>query len=156
MKALLVHKMVSESDDTNLVIVRIRGITGVKYDIDDTLNNLRLFKKNYCVVIPKNFSNLGMVRKVKDYVTWGEIDKPTFSVLVEKRGEKYVGRTEDRKKKIKYNSFIDVNGTKIKKIFKLNSPKKGYGRKGIKIPFNSGGALGYRGDKIKDLIMRMI
>ena len=51
---------------------------------------------------------------------------------------------------------MDIGGKKIKKIFRLNSPKKGYGRKGIKVSFNNGGALDYRGDKINDLIKRMI
>ena len=36
------------------------------------------------------------------------------------------------------------------------SEKKGYGRKGIKTPFSKGGALGYRGDKINDMIQRMM
>ena len=47
-------------------------------------------------------------------------------------------------------------GQKIRKNFRLNSPRKGYGRKGIKVSFNEGGALGYRGNKINDLIKRMI
>ncbi|MCH8329067.1 MAG: 50S ribosomal protein L30, partial [Nanoarchaeota archaeon] len=80
----------------------------------------------------------------------------TYDALVEKRMEEYKGRVSDRKGKINYNRFIDVNGKRIKKIFRLNSPKKGYGRKGVKISFTKGGALGYRGDKIKDLILRMI
>ena len=61
-----------------------------------------------------------------------------------------------KKGKIDYNKFVDVDGKKIKKIFRLNSPKRGYGRKGTKVSFKNSGALGYRGDKINDLIMRMI
>lgn len=45
---------------------------------------------------------------------------------------------------------------KIKNYFRLNSPRKGFERKGIKKPFSIGGALGYRGSKINDLIKRMI
>lgn len=139
-----------------IAIVRVRGITGVRFDIDDTLRKLRLYKKNYCVVIPKTENYLGMVRKISDYVTWGEIDESTYNTLIGKRMEEYRGRVSDNKGKINYNKFIDINGKKIKKIFRLNSPKKGYGRKGIKVSFTNGGALGYRGDKIKDLIIRMI
>ena len=140
----------------NLAIIRVRGLTGVKPGVKDALSGLRLYKKNYCVVVPKNESYLGIVNKIKDYITWGEIDNKTQNELTEKRMEEYKGRVSDANEKIKYNKFAEANGKKIKKVFRLNSPRKGYGRKGIKVPFKSGGALGYRGSKINDLIKRMI
>ena len=146
----------NSASDEKIAIVRVRGVTGVKVDIDDTLKKLRLYKKNCCVIIPKTENYLGMVRKVSDYVTWGDIDEKTYNALIEKRMEEYKGRVSDSKGKKDYNKFIDVDGKKKKKIFRLNSPKRGYGRKGIKVSFTSGGALGYRGNKIKDLIIRMI
>jgi len=130
-------------DGLKLAVVRIRGVTGIKYDIDETLRKLRLHRKNNCVVIPKNIIYVGMVKKVKDFVTWGDIDEKTYETLVDKRKEEVKGNVSDK-------------GNKIKKVFRLNSPKKGYGRKGIKVSFQNGGALGYRGEKINDLIMRMI
>ncbi len=139
-----------------IAVVRVRGLTGVNPGIDVTLKKLRLYKRNYCVVVPRTENYLGMVKKIGDYVTWGNIDENTYNALIEKRMDEYKGRISDRKGKINYNKFIDVNGKKIKKIFRLNSPKKGYGRKGVKVSFAKGGALGYRGDKIKDLIIRMI
>jgi len=148
--------MDNETTEEKIAIVRIRGLIGVKHDIDNTLKKLKLYNKNYCVVVPRTASYVGMIKKVKDYVTWGSIDENTYNSLVEKRAEEYKGRVSDKKGKINYTSFVEVNGKKIKKIFRLNSPKKGYGRKGIKVPFNQGGALDYRGDKINDLIKRMI
>ena len=44
----------------------------------------------------------------------------------------------------------------MKKFFRLSPPRKGFGRKGIKFAFTKGGALGYRGIKINDLIKRML
>jgi large subunit ribosomal protein L30 len=82
-----------------------------------------------------------MIKKVKDYVTYGEIDDETEKLLVEKRGEK----TKDKEGK-------EV----MKKFFRLSPPRKGFGRKGIKFAFSQGGALGYRGTKINDLIKRML
>lgn len=150
------EKETKNADNEKLAIIRVRGITGVKHDIDETLEKLRLYKKNYCVVIPKTASYLGMIEKVNDYVTWGNIDEKTYSTLIEKRREEFKGRISDKKGKISYNKFVEVNGEKIKKVFRLNSPRKGYGRKGIKVSFIKGGALGYRGDKINDIIQRMI
>jgi len=84
---------------------------------------------------------MGMIKKAENYITWGEIDDDTLAMLKEKREE----------------ITMNKQGKKIaKSFFRLNPPRKGFGRKGIKMPFNSGGALGYRGDKINDLIRRMI
>ena len=44
----------------------------------------------------------------------------------------------------------------IKKVFRLKPPSKGFERKGIKMSFKEGGALGYRGEKINELLERMI
>ena len=149
-------KETKKANNEKLAVIRVRGITGVRYDIDETLEKLRLYKKNCCIVVPKTASYLGMIGKVKDYVTWGDIDEKTYNALIEKRREEFKGRISDKKGKISYNKFVDVNGKKIKKFFRLNSPRKGYGRKGIKVSFGKGGALGYRGDKINDIIQRMI
>lgn len=65
------NKNTENVDGQKLAIVRIRGVIGIKYDIDETLKKLRLYKKNYCTVVPKNANYVGMVKKVKDYVTWG-------------------------------------------------------------------------------------
>lgn len=152
--------MSSEADSKNemqkIAIVRVRGLTGIKHPIDNTLNQLRLYRKNYCVVVPKNNVYIGMVKKVKDYVTWGEVSEEAYKALLDERKESFKGRASDSKGKINYGKFLDIDGKKIKKFFRLNSPKKGYGRKGIKTSFTDGGALGYRGDKINEIIMRMI
>ncbi len=120
-------------------IVRVRGIINMNKDIKDTLGMLKLHKKNFCVVYEGTPSIIGMIKKAKDYITWGEINDETLQKLLEERQEK------DPK-----------NPEKTKKFFRLNSPKKGFGRKGIKTSFGRRGALGYRGEKINDLIQRMI
>ncbi len=124
---------------TKIAIVRIRGGIRVSDKINDTLDMLRLYRQNYCVVYEKTPSVTGMLRKVKDYVAWGEIDDDTVKMLLEKRGEPH---PDDKKK--------------VKSFFRLSPPKGGFEKKGIKKAYKEGGALGYRGAKIKDLILRMI
>ena len=149
--------MAEEKQSGNVAVVLVRGKINVRHDIKKTLEQLRLYSKNCCIVLPKTKENLGMIKKIKDYITWGDIDDATMNELFEKKGEEYKGRTQDSKGKIEYKSkFTEHNGKKYKKFFRLNSPKKGYGREGIKAPFNKGGALGNRGDKMKDLIVRMV
>ena len=152
--------MKQQAEKTNpgkkLAAIRVRGITGIRTKIEDNLRMLRMYRKNYCCVLPNTPIFTGMLKRAKDYITWGEIDDVTFNMLVEKRGEEFNGRETDSKGKIKYNDFAVINNKKIKKYFRLNPPRKGFGRKGIKYPFISGGALGYRGEAINDLIKRMV
>ncbi len=41
-------------------------------------------------------------------------------------------------------------------IFHLTPPRGGFERKGVKMPYNKGGALGPRGSAINELIKRML
>ena len=146
----------SEESKPNVkyAVIRIRGLVRVKKEINHTMELMKLYRRNYCVFIDKK--DFGMIKKVKDYVTYGEIDDATYKELIEKRGEEYKGREKDAKGKIEYKKFILVNGKKHKPFFRLSPPRKGFGRKGIKVSFKAHGALGYRADKINELIKRMI
>ena len=154
----------------HVAIIRIKGKPGLKVDIRKTLGLLSLYKKNHCVVVPNLPTYIGMLNVIKNAVTWGEIDEQTFHLLLEKRG-KLPGKlplTESylkEKNKMTFEEFSkkfmefkvelkDVPG--LKTYFKLSPPRKGFERKGVKTQFSMGGALGYRKDKINDLIQRMI
>jgi large subunit ribosomal protein L30 len=142
---------------TKIAIVRVRGNINISTEVKDTLDKLRLYKKNTCVVIDSNPQYLGMIKKVKDFVTFGTVEDSLVNELIEKRGEEYIGPQKDSKGKIDYSRrYIEANGKKYKKYFRLSPPKGGYERKGIKKSFIQGGALGNRKDKITDLIKRMI
>ncbi len=140
---------------SKIAVVLVRGMVNVTQGVKDTLAMLNLSRKNTCIVVEDTPIYRGMIQKVKDYVTWGEVSDETFKAIVEKRGVEFKGRENDSKKKYSYK-FIEVNGKKYKPYFRLNPPTKGFGRKGIKMPFKLGGALGDRKDKMNDLIMRMI
>lgn len=141
--------------EKRLAIIKIRGSVDTPQQIRDTFALLKLFRKNHATVVPDTITFRGMINKVKDYATWGEINEETFQELVKKRGEEFKGRTSDSKQKYTYKC-LDLNGKKYKSYFRLNPPRKGFERKGIKIGFQAGGALGYRGEKINDLIKRML
>jgi len=144
------------TEPKKIAVILVRGLIDVRKPVKDTLAMLRLTRKNHCVVIDNTPVNLGMLKKVKDYVTWGEISEEVLKELIEKRGEEYFGPETCSKGKIKYKKFFTHNNKKYKKYFRLNPPRKGFGRKGIKIPFKVGGALGYRKEKINDIIKRML
>ncbi|HLC88563.1 MAG TPA: uL30 family ribosomal protein [Candidatus Nanoarchaeia archaeon] len=143
------------TNSNKLAVVLVRGLVKIRKPVKDTLTMLRITRKNHAVVIENNPVNKGMLHLVKDYVTWGEISAETVKELVAKRGEKFQSRESDSKKRYNYN-FLEFEGKKYKHYFRLNPPRKGFGRKGIKLSFTVGGALGHRGDKINDLIKRML
>lgn len=150
-------------------VVRVRGTVNVRHDIKKTLEMLRLNRVNHCVLVEENESYKGMLQKAKDYITWGEIEKDTLVELIKKRGrligdkpldDGYVKSATSYKSieeladaiiegKIKYRELPE-----IKPVFRLSPPRKGY--EGIKRAYTVGGALGYRGKDINDLIKRML
>jgi large subunit ribosomal protein L30 len=145
----------NKSGSGKVAIILVRGKVTFSQPVKDTLKMLNLPRKNSCTVVEDTPINRGMIKKVKDFTTYGEIDEETFKELVDKRGEEVNNRTSDSKNKYNYN-FVEINGKKYKSYFRLNPPRKGFGRKGIKIAFKIGGALGDRKEKINDLIKRML
>ncbi|MFT4303249.1 MAG: uL30 family ribosomal protein [Candidatus Woesearchaeota archaeon] len=107
-----------------IAAIRIRG-GRVNCSINNTLTSLNLVNQNMMVLLDNTPSNMGALKKVKDYVTWGELDSE-----MEK----------------KYSS---------EKVYTLHPPRGGFERKGIKKAFSVGGALGYRGEKINNLLLKM-
>jgi len=107
-------------------VVRVRGSAIRNHVILDTLKMLNLFAVNNCILVPDNPSYKGMIKKVENFVTWGEVSKELEKQLTKKKGDK---------------------------TLRLSPPRRGY--RSTKQAFPKG-ALGYRGDKINDLLRRMI
>lgn len=150
-------------------IIRVRGQPDVNYDIEYTMGLLGINKVNHCVVVPEDDVMKGMLQKVKDYVTWGEINEATLADLIRVRGrvtgdsmidDAFLTENSDFKTAEEMARAIiedgyrmrDVDG--VKPVFRLHPPIKGY--EGNKRPYKNGGALGYRGEAINDLISRML
>ncbi|MEE9150637.1 MAG: 50S ribosomal protein L30 [Thermoplasmata archaeon] len=150
-------------------VIRVRGTVNVKPDIKDTLKILRLNRVNHCVLLPKSKSYSGMLQKVKDYVTWGEIMPETLAKMILHRGrlmgdkkisDRYIKANTNYKSIMSFAKAVSQEEAKyqdikdIKPVIRLHPPRKGY--EGIKRSYKSGGALGYRGEDINEIIGRMI
>lgn len=139
-------------------VVRVRGSVNMRKELKDTLRMLRLTRVNHCILVRKDPKIEGMVRKVKDFVTWGEIGDKTLEKLVYQRGRMIGDKKPDGKEaKIIISKIKKVKNLKeiegFKPVFRMNPPRKGY--EGIKQAFPKG-ALGYRGEKINELLERMM
>lgn len=160
-----------EGEPRLIALIRVRGRTHLRGSISDTLRMLNLTRVNHCSLVYDQNKFKGMLSKAKDYITWGELSDKTLSRLLKERA-RVVGDKPLTDAYVKANSKLDglkslsealmkgeakISDVKgLKKVFRLNPPKKGYERKGIKAPYSLHGVLGYRGDKISDLIERMI
>ena len=153
-----------------IAVIQVRGGINMKKKVKDTLNLLRLYKKNSCSIISDNPSYIGMLDLIKDFITWGELNKETCALLLKERGrlpgntklsEEYIKKSTN----LSIDQFADefINNKKelkdvpgLKSFFRLKPPVHGFEKKGIKNPFSMGGALGYRKEKINELIKRMV
>ncbi len=136
-----------KTKESLIAVVRVRGGITVKKSIVETMSLLRLGKKHACIVIRDKPELMGMVKKCKDYVTWGEISEETFTALKKMAKEKALKGNEKNQGESKEESILLHLG--------LHPPLKGWGRKGVKESFNRGGALGKR-NNMDTLIARMI
>lgn len=152
-------------------VVRVRGSEQAGGRVDRTLNQLRLNKINHLVFVKSDATSIGMLEKVKDYVTWGEASAEIIAKVLIKKGEP-VGK----RKKLN-DEFIKENNEKFKSIIsfakaiqsdearlgtiknlqpviRLHPPRGGY--ENVKKSYKMGGSLGYRGKDIDALLERMI
>lgn len=114
-----------------IAAVRIRGDIDVSHKASRTMDNLKLRKKNQCVVYEDSDAVRGMMNAVKDYIAYGELDDETLEKLEERRGSE-----------IESGSVVP-----------LSPPSKGF--KGTKRNTGQGGSLG-KWDDISELIDRMV
>ncbi|MBD3190548.1 MAG: 50S ribosomal protein L30 [Candidatus Heimdallarchaeota archaeon] len=151
-----------------LAVIRIRGTMDRTKQVRHTFKLLNLMKPNHATIIPNDKTHRGMLQKVKDAATWGEIDEKTAKALIKKRGRITGNKPVSR-------SFFKDHGFKsipdfvkalfagktdmrhiegLKPLFRLNPPRKGF--KSVKKSITEKGDLGYRGEAINELLERMM
>ncbi len=150
-----------------LAVIRIRGNVGRRQDLKDALDIMGLSKPNTCVIIPDSPESKGIVKKVKDSVSFGKIDVDTLTKILRKRGRLEGNRrlTDETVKETGYDTIeklsMDLferkvkirNVPKLKPVFRFSPPSKGF--KSVK-QNHPRGDLGNKGASIIGLIERMI
>ena len=149
-------------------VVKVRGTVSAQREARETLDLLRLARTNHAVLLDNRPSFMGMLYRVQNYVTWGEVSKETVALMLQKRGRLTGGKklTDEAVENLGYQSIDTLAEAianckaeyqklpNVQPLFKLHPPKKGYKGK-IKKSYTTGGEAGYRGEAINDLIKRM-
>ena len=135
-------------------IIRITGQIGLTKGIKETLDRLRIRRKYACIVVKESPIVVGMLKKVSNFVAYGDINKETFVELLKKRAQPV-----DKSKKInaakvaedieKGKKYSEVG---LKPFFRLHPARGGIN---TKVHFPKG-VLGNHKEKINDLIKRML
>jgi len=149
------------------MVVRVRGSIHAKHEIGETLRYLHLTRPNHATVLPEDASFRGMLHRVQGYVTWGEADEETVGLLLTSRGRSAEGHplvgepgtaptppsdVAALAKNVLAEGLPRTRG--LRPLFRLRAPKGGW--RSTKKPYTLGGALGYRGRAINDLVRKML
>jgi large subunit ribosomal protein L30 len=149
------------------VVLRIKGSVNVPYWARYTLDSLNLYKKFWATILPETQDSLGMLKKIKDFVAWTNVDASLVKDLLEKRGKgegsksfkllPQVGdyhNVEELASDIAKDKIRLSNLQMVKPWFALSPPRGGF-KKNTKRPYNQNGILG-EDKELVQLIRRMI
>lgn len=150
-------------------VIRLRGVQNINPKTKDTLKYMRVNRVNHAVILPDTPITRGMLQVAKDFITWGDIDAATLSAVIKARGrivgdkaisDAHVAKhspyktIDDLAAAIVAGKFRYQDVKEIKPIFRLHPAHKGI--EGVKRSVQAGGALGYRGPGINELLGRML
>ena len=143
-----------------LCVVKIRSTIRCGPQVRRGMETLKLNKLYSCSIIDKTEQNMGVLKVIDSWVTYGEINKDMMKKLLKRRS-----RVSNRKalewKDDDLQTFVDqlyegkstIKSAKIKETFHLHPPLKGFEKRGKKTPFGIKGAFGYRGEDINKLLV---
>jgi large subunit ribosomal protein L30 len=149
------------------VVLRIKGSVNVPYWARYTLDSLNLYRKFWATILPETQESLGMLKKVKDFVAWTNVDASLVKDLLEKRGK--AGGSKSFKLLPDVSDYHSVeelasdiakdrvrlsNLQMVKPWFALSPPRGGF-KKSTKRSYNQSGILG-EDKELVQLIRRMI
>ena len=150
------------------LVVRIKGQADVPYWATTTMTLLKLDKKYRATILPAKENTLGMLNKVKHYISWIELDAELAKELLDKKARKsgYQKITSEDLKELGFNSIDDLATalsegkatlSKLKPLkpwFALSPPRHGFKRSTKKL-YGQKGVLG-QNKELGTIVRRMI
>lgn len=136
-------------------VVQIRGEVNMSQSVRDTLDMLNLGRVNHCTFVPERDTYDGMVKKVAEFVAFGEPSVETVATLLRTRGEPAEGEGSiDDTWVADHTSYDDVDSLAkaliaddvtlrdagLSPTLRLHPPRGGHD--GIKHSRRNGGVIG--------------
>ncbi len=140
-----------------ILVIRISGDVDLTSEIKETLFRMRIRRKYSAVLIKPSPEALKLLRRVRDFVAFGDINKETLSLLLQKRAiPSKKGKKIDVKKiieELEKRKLTEIE--EIKPFFRLHPPRGGIDSKNH-FGNSKKAVLGDNKDKINDLVRRML
>lgn len=150
------------------LVVRIKGQADVPYWASYTMSLLKLDKKYRATILPARENTLGMLNKIKHYVSWTELDPELARDLLEKKARKsgYRRVTQDDLQSLGFAdtaglaaglSSGEVSLSKLRPLkpwFALAPPRHGF-KRSTKRLYGQKGVLGGNKD-LGEIVRRMM
>jgi large subunit ribosomal protein L30 len=155
------------------LVVRIKGQADVPYWASTTMTLLKLDKKYRATILPAKDNTLGMLNKVKHYISWIELDNDLAKDILDKKARKsgYQKITPEDLKELGFNSIDELATalsegkatlSKLKPLkpwfalpwFALSPPRHGFKRSTKKL-YGQKGVLGLN-KELGTIVRRMI
>lgn len=123
-----------------LLVIRMRGEIGTNRGVIDTFKMLGMKKMYSFAIMEKTPTTIGMVKKLDNFVSWGE---PTAET------EKMLENVGAKRKRSESSASVGP----LSLVGGLKSPKGGFKSKKLRYPR---GNLGNCGAAINDIVKKMI
>ena len=135
-----------------IIVVRISGLVEMPPAAQESLYRLRLRRKYSATLIKPTRDNLILLGKLRNFVAYGDINKETLKLLIDKRAKSLDNKKVDSAFIMENLEKKNLQSLGIKPIFRLHPPRHGIDSK-IHFPK---GVLGDNKEKINELIRRML
>jgi len=139
-----------------ILAIRIRGLVEIPKKVNETLDRMRLRRKYAAVLFKSNQETVKLLKRVRDYIAYGDIDDKTLLELLEKRAQPIKKDTKIDAKKIA--AGLDSKKPEdlgIKPFFRLHPPRGGIDAK-KHFGVSKKAVLGDNKKAINELVRRML
>lgn len=138
-----------------ILVIRIGGLVDMTKKFEEMLFRFRLRRKYSAVLMPPTVLNIKLLKKLRNHIAYGEINKETMKELIEKRAMPI-----NKEKKINPEKVVEQleksgKSPDIKPFFRLHPPRGGIDAK-KHFGVSKKAVLGDNQDKINDLVKRML
>lgn len=138
-----------------ILVIRISGQIGLAKEAKETLFRMRIRKKYSAVLLNPTPENIKLLKKVRNYIAFGDIEKEMLIKLIKSRAKPLEsGKKIDAEKVASELEKKPMQGLGLKPFFSLHPP-----RGGIESKKHFGVGKGVLGDNkagINDLVRRML
>ncbi|MBS3071788.1 hypothetical protein J4408_02255 [Candidatus Pacearchaeota archaeon] len=139
-----------------IIAIRISGLVEMQTKVEETLFRTRLRRKYAAVLLKPTAENQKLLLKLRNFIAYGDINKETLALLIQKRGmPKVKGKKIDVDKVIESLEKKNFNDLEIKPFFRLHPPRGGIDSKNH-FGTSRKAVLGDNKNAINDILRRML